>query len=160
MEKAIEILRNAIEHEVCAEVFYQKASQITDDDESRMVFLELSQMEDGHARQLALRFSETPLASQFDPMGYLREVESEAEVRMSPEENAVIRHGNMVEVLDFAIRQEKRARDNYRGLAEYFTDPEDRAYCEELARAEQQHVERLYALRDSLGMDPEERPDL
>lgn len=160
MEKAIEILKNAIEHEVCAGMFYQKAALITRNDESRMVFLELSQMEEGHAQRLAARFSVTGIAAQFDPVAYLNELEAEAEELLTVEENAVIQGGDMAQVLEYAIRQEERARDSYRALAGHFADPEDCGYCRELAQAEQQHLERLTRLRNSLEMDMEERPDL
>jgi len=160
MEKAIEIFKNALEMEVEAEIFYEKAAEITDDDESRMVFLELSDMEDGHAHRIVERFKSTSFGQLFDAESWLKEVEDEGSKTIEVKVTDLVNQGDMRAILKAAIKMEEEARDNYKRLAESFTDPEDVAYCNDLAAEEQQHVNSLTQLVRSIDMDPEERPEL
>ncbi len=160
MEKAIEIFKNALELEVQAELFYEKASELTKDDESRMVFLELADMEDGHAHRIVERFKDTDFGKMFDADSWLEEVEREDNKILDVEAIDVIAQGDMKAILKYAIRMEEDARDNYKRLAERFTDPDDIAYCSDLAEEEQKHVNSLHDLLRSIDMDPEERPVL
>ena len=160
MEKAIEIFKNALELEVQAELFYEKASELTDDDESRMVFLELADMEDGHAHQIVNRFKDTDFGRLFDADAWLKEVEREDDKILDVVAVDVIAQGDMKAILKYAIKMEEDARDNYQRLAETFTDPDDVAYCADLAQEEQKHVNSLLDLVRSIDMDPEERPVL
>jgi rubrerythrin len=160
MEKAIEIFKNALELEVQAELFYEKASELTDDDESRMVFLELADMEDGHAHQIVERFKHTDFGKLFDADAWLKEVEREDNKILDVVAVDVIAQGDMKAILKYAIKMEEDARDNYQRLAETFTDPDDVAYCSDLAQEEQRHVASLLDLVRSIDMDPEDRPVL
>ena len=160
MDRAIEILKSALEHEVRAEVFYAKAAVLTHNDESRMVFLELSGMEDDHARRLVNRCQPRALAAGFDAAGFLGQLEADTENLLTVEVNRLIREGEMADVLEFAIQQEEYARDNYLTLAGLFDDAEVRAFCEELSGYEQRHVDALRRLRASLDMEREERAGL
>lgn len=160
MEKAEEILNNAIKHELHAEIFYSKAAELTENDESRMVFLELSGLEDDHSRRLVERFEKSPLARHIDLRAHLDETEAEMKHRLTLEETDLIRHGDMAAVLDFAIAREQEARDNYQALALSLEDGDDCDFCTEMAKEEQRHVDILTQLRRSLDMEPEERPDL
>lgn len=160
MEKAIEIFKNALELEVQAELFYEKASELTDDDESRMVFLELADMEDGHAHQIVNRFKHTDFGKLFDADAWLKEVEREDDKILDVVAVDVIAQGDMKAILKYAIKMEEDARDNYQRLAETFTDPDDVAYCADLAEEEQKHVNSLLDLVRSIDMDPEDRPVL
>ncbi len=159
MEKAIEIFKNALELEVEAEAFYEKAAELTDNDESRMVFLELAGMEDNHAHHIVERFKDTAFGQAFDADGWLKELE-EASAKLSVEVTELITSGDMKAVLDFALKMEQEARDSYQHLSEIFTDAEDKAYCADLAKEEQEHINAITQLRRSLDMDPDERPDL
>lgn len=160
MEKAIEIFKNALELEVQAEIFYEKAAEITEDDESRMVFLELSNMEDGHAHRIVERFKKTAFGSAFDADNWLDEVEREEDKILNVESGDLIAQGDMKAILKSAIRMEEEARDNYRRLSERFNDPDDIAYCTDLANEEQKHVNSLMRLLHSIDMEPEDRPEL
>jgi rubrerythrin len=160
MEKAIEIFKNALELEVQAELFYEKAAEITNNDESRMVFLELADMEDGHAHRIVERFKDTPFGQAFDADAWLQELERETAKNLPMEANELVTSGDMRAVLDFAVKMEEDARDSYQHLADIFTDPDDKAYLTDLANEEQQHVNAVLQLRHSLDMDAEERPDL
>ncbi len=160
MEKAIEIFKNALEIEVQSELFYEKASELTNDDESRMVFLELADMEDGHAHHIVERFKHTDFGKMFDADAWLKEVEREDEKILDVVATNVIAQGDMKEILKYAISMEESARDSYKRLSEKFTDPDDVAYCSDLAEEEQKHVSSLLQLLRSIDMDPEDRPEL
>ncbi len=160
MEKAIEIFKNALELEVNAEIFYEKAAEITDDDESRMVFLELSDMEDGHAHRIIERFKNTPFGQAFDADSWLKELETTSEKNMEVKVSDLINQGDMRAILESAIKMEEEARDNYKRLSEKFSDPDDIAYCSDLANEEQKHVNSLMQLLRSIDMEPEDRPEL
>ncbi len=160
MEKAIEIFKNALELEVEAEIFYEKAAEVTDDDESRMVFLELSDMEDGHAHRIIERFKNTPFGQSFDADNWLEELERVSEKNMEVKVSDLIDQGDMRAILESAIKMEEKARDNYKRLSERFNDPDDIAYCADLANEEQKHVNSLIQLLRSIDMDPEDRPEL
>jgi rubrerythrin len=159
MEKAIEIFKNALELEVEAGVFYEKAAEMTSDDESRMVFFELAGMEDNHAHLIVERFKDTDFGKLFDADSWLKELEVESQ-KLSIEATELITTGDMRAVLDFALKMEEEARDSYQHLSEIFTDAEDKAYCADLAKEEQGHINAIMQLRQSLDMDIEERPDL
>jgi rubrerythrin len=159
MEKAIEIFKNALELEVQAEIFYERAAETTDNDESRMVFLELADMEGGHARLIVDRFKDTDFGKLFDADAWLNELEAETG-KLPMEINDLIANGDMRSVLDFALKMETDARDNYQHLSEIFTDADDKAYCADLAKEEQEHINSITQLRQSLDMEIEERPDL
>ncbi len=160
MEKAIEIFKNALELEVEAEIFYEKAAEVTDDDESRMVFLELSDMEDGHAHRIIERFKNTPFGQSFDADNWLEELERVSEKNMEVKVSDLIDQGDMRAILESAIKMEEKARDNYKRLSERFNYPDDIAYCADLANEEQKHVNSLIQLLRSIDMDPEDRPEL
>ncbi|MCP4127131.1 MAG: ferritin family protein [Gammaproteobacteria bacterium] len=160
MEKAIEIFKNALELEVEAEIFYEKAAEVTDDDESRMVFLELSDMEDGHAHRILERFKNTPFGQSFDADNWLEELERVSEKNMEVKVSDLIDQGDMRAILKSAIKMEEEARDNYQRLSERFNDPDDVAYCADLANEEQKHVNSLTQLLRSIDMDPDDRPEL
>ncbi len=160
MEKAIEIFKNALEMEVQAEIFYEKAAEVTEDDESRMVFLELSNMEDGHARKIVERFKETEFGRAFDADKWLAEVEREDDKILNVEIGDLFAQGDMRAILESAVKMEEKARDNYKSLSERFSDPDDIAYCSDLAAEEQSHINAIMRLLNSIDMEPEERPDL
>ncbi len=160
MEKAIEIFKNALELEVQAEIFYEKAAEIADDDESRMVFLELSDMEDDHARRIVKRFKQTSFGKIFDADSWLHELEQESGQTLDMQAGELIAKSNMREILKYAIQMETTARDNYKSLCERFSDSEDIAYCSDLANEEQKHINSLTQLLHSIDMDPEDRPRL
>jgi rubrerythrin len=160
MEKAIEIFKNALELEIQAELFYDKAAELTKDDESRMVFLELADMEDGHAHHIVERFKHTEFGKMFDADKWLLEVEREDNKILDVEAVDLIAQGDMKEILKYAITMEESARDSYKRLSEKFTDPDDVAYCSDLAEEEQKHINSLLQLLRSIDMDPEDRPEL
>lgn len=160
MQKAIEIFKNALEQEVRSGIFYEKAAEIASDDEARMVFLELADMEGGHARRIVERFKNTDFGDAFAAEAWLEELERESADTIRMEADDLIAKGSMRDVLKFAIQIEEVARDSYQRLCDSFTDPDDKEFCGMLANEEQGHINAITQLLHSLDMDPDERPDL
>ena len=160
MNDAVEMFKLALHNEVKASVFYQKASEMTQDDNSRMVFLNFVEMEDDHARALILQTKEMAWDPAFDPAAYLAGVEEETKNLLSPDEQWAIEHGNMSEVLNLAIQSESRAKEVYLGLAASASNAEIKRYCLRLADEEESHKRSLEQLLRSLEMEPEDRPGL
>lgn len=138
MRTAAEILKAAIEHEVKAGVFYNKAAELTNNDESRMVFLELIGMEDDHAKELVNMVKTSAFAVEFDAQAYLDELEENAENSVTVEETDLIKNGDMKAVLTMAIEMEEKATKNYEDLAASYTDPHVIGYCKKLAEEEEE----------------------
>ncbi|MBF0469912.1 MAG: ferritin family protein [Gammaproteobacteria bacterium] len=158
MSQTLELLKQAIQAEVRSELFYTKAADQTEDDEARMVFIELAGIEDGHARHLVERFSQGATATDVDLHAFLRESEAAGESLLTVEETPLLTEGNMEEVLNFAIAQELKARDNYQQLLHRLSDSEEQKLCQALITEEQNHANRLEQLINSLEMDEDERP--
>lgn len=160
MQAAIQFFKDALRHEVKASAFYNKAAEITQDDESRMLFLDLAGMEDGHARQLLEKVQDAPCGQAFDGTAYLKELESDAEPSISPKESQLIESGPISEVLKMAIALEEKASKTYENLAKETTDPNVKQYCLDLAKEEKKHAQELTNQLYSLDMSEEERPGL
>jgi rubrerythrin len=160
MEKVVDVLKLAIGNEIKAKVFYGKASEITQQGESQMVFLELTEMEDQHARRLVDHFGDLLSREGHDAAEQLRRSEAETEKTLSVEETALIRNGDMRAVIQFAIGMEERARDTYQDLARRFERADARTFCEDLAAEEQRHYDTLSQLLIAIDMPMDERPAL
>ena len=61
-----EVFKMALYNEVRSQLFYQKAAEITDQDESREWLSCLATMEENHARQIAERIAKDGAAIGFD----------------------------------------------------------------------------------------------
>ena len=160
MKKVVDLVKVAIENEVKAKAFYARAAQIASQGESQMVFLELTEMEDGHAKLLVDRFGPLLYAEGTEPRPFLQRLETTVVNAPDGEEYALIERGAMRPVIEFAIGMEARARDAYRTLGAQLTDPDLQALCEDLAREEQKHHDTLRTMRVSVDMEIEDRPAL
>lgn len=160
MPTAVEAAKRALLHEVRSQAFYRIAAEVTERDDTRIVFMELGDLEGDHARELATRFSEPPLSPDFDPHAYLDELEESVAAAVPPEDQQTVRTGDVRAVLKLARRLEAEARDNYRDMAGKTDDPSVRALCEELARLEEGHMDEIRKLELALDMAEESRPAL
>ena len=160
MSSITEILKTALQHEVKASVLYNSAADITEDDESRMLFLELSGFEDDHARRLIEGAKEYPDVDATALATYLREVEGEAEGNLTIEESQVIKRGDMRAILKMAIEFEQSAKAAYQRLAGAAQEGPFREFCETMIQEEQSHADTLTQELHSLDMDLEDRPGL
>ena len=160
METGTEILKKILHHEVKASAFYTLASEITHNDESRMLFLELADMEEGHAKSIADQVRDTHFTSGFDPYAFIEELESTVETTLRNDTTGILLDGEMADVLKMAISMEETAFEAYKLMANKAEDPEVKAFCEKQAEEEKGHKQQLLQLLTSLDMDEEERPDL
>ncbi|MBF0628628.1 MAG: ferritin family protein [Magnetococcales bacterium] len=160
METASDIIKQALRNEIHASAFFGKAAEMTKDDESRMLFLELGGMEDGHASFLVEKLKNTPCAQDVDLAAYLKELERSSEPVMSAEEVEIIENGDPRAVLRLAIELENRAKMIYTKLADEAADLEVKSYCLELVREENTHANMLTKHLNSLDMDADDRPGL
>ena len=160
METVVDLLKVAIENEVKAGVFYQNALDVAGDGEAQMVFLELVEMEAGHARLLVDRFGAFMKEHGVDAEAFLAELEANTERTLNEDEVALIEDAEMAPVVEFAISMEESARDNYNAMIGGLTDVALVDLCRELAAEEQGHYDMLSRLRTSMDTPPEERPGL
>ncbi|MBF0194688.1 MAG: ferritin family protein [Magnetococcales bacterium] len=159
MEATIKLIKKAISAEVTASAFYSLASEVTKHDDTRMVFIELSSMEDDHAQDLVNKFKNAFSADTFDSQAYLDELIKKDE-GVDVEKTNLVKNGNMKEVLEFAITMEESARDTYLKLADEVVDPTFKKYCMDLAQEEVEHAKTLSNTLDSIDMDMDDRPGL
>lgn len=160
MHTAIQFFKDALQHEVKASAFYNKAAEITRDDESRMLYLKLAGMEDGHTNQLLEKVRNAPCGKAFDVDAFVRELEENAASSISPSEMSLIETGTIRQVLELAIKFENQACSNYENLARESTDFDVKAHCLDAVKEEQSHVRELTNLLNSLDMSDEDRPGL
>ena len=160
MREAVEILKSALYNEVILRTFYSKATDITNDDESRMLFLELTSDEEDHVQLIIKRLEGPPYAREFDPQKYLKELESSLENILYSNETESLQSADIKKVLEIAIKMEKRARDTYLDLEKKVSSPEVKTMCHELATEEKEHLNSVTTMLLSLDMGEEERPSL
>lgn len=160
MKTAADVFKAALQNEVRAAAFYTRAAEITQNDESRMVLLDLNSMEEGHVQELMERVKGAPCAQEFDAAAYLKELEESPAANLSPEDDRILKTGDMRAVLELAIRMENHGWDTYLSFAEKAATPEIKSYLLDLAAEEEDHVNRLTQLLNSLDMDADERPGL
>lgn len=157
METVFDILKTAIDNEIKAQVFYAKASEITEVGESQMVFLELTEMEKGHSRLIVDRFAEIFKEAGFDAHAHITAREAETDKVLTLYENEILSRGQVHEALEFAIGLEEKARDAYLGLVERVPEESLRKVLKELAAEEQEHYDMLSKALVSMDTPPEER---
>lgn len=160
MQAAIQFFKDALRHEVKASAFYSKAAEVTRDDESRMLYIRLSGMEEDHASQLVQKIKNAPCGNAFDVDAFLKELENSTAATISPEDLTLIETGTLRQVLELAISYEHQACKNYENLANESTDPEVKAHCLEAVKEERGHERELTDLLHSLDMPEDDRPGL
>ncbi|MBF0154063.1 MAG: ferritin family protein [Magnetococcales bacterium] len=160
MEKAVRLFKAAILNEIKASAYYAQAAEVTTNDVSRMLLLELANQEDDHARVLIAKTRGTPLAHKFDAEAYLRELERDPGGSLGASENQALANADPRTILEMAMRMEGEARDNLRDMADSVSDPALRKYCLDLSAEEQAHYSSLERTLNSLDMTDEERSPL
>ena len=153
MQAAIELFKTAILSEVKADLFYSTAAEITEDDESRMLFLELASMEDDHAQALVNRVKKAPCGKEFDGAAYLKDLETSQTASINDDDKEFIKNSSIRDVLAKAISMENEASETYAKLAEASEDAEVKKYCLELKMVELAHARKLTNLLNSMDME-------
>ena len=160
MQNMAEVLKEALRNEVKAAAFYYKAAEITSDDESRSLFLELSGMEDDHAGALAEKAAQDSAFEGFDAAEYLKNLEATMSSTIDDKEHGILASGDMKAVFALAIGIENSARDAYLSLVKSAQSDAVRTLCKELAEEEEAHARQLTQALNNLDMDEEDRPGL
>ncbi len=160
MGTANDVLKNALANEIKAAAFYNLASKRTPDDEARMLFIELTGLEQDHAKEFLDKAEGTELTDGFDAKAYIADLEKDMEEAAKSAHNELFESGDMMAILDFAINMEIHARDTYQVMSSMVENPAIKQYCDELALEEEEHRKMLERAKISLSMDEEDRPVL
>lgn len=160
MKTLLELVKQALEHEVKASAFYDKAAEMTDDDEARMFFLELVDIEEGHCLDLIRIFSKEGTIPENEIRSYHDELCESVQANIGMEEFATVKTGGLKEVLIMAVGFEQKAIQTYTGLYESISNQKLKGYCEKLLEEERRHEKTLTTLLDNLDMELEEYPAL
>jgi len=160
MDSVVDVIKHAIENEVRAKTFYAKAADIAEDGESHMVFIELIDMEDLHARRLVEGFGSVLADDGVDGAAFLAGLEADVEKTLVNEQIELLKNAEIRPVLDFAIQMEANARDAYLGLKDRLDTNHLKALCQQLADEEQAHFDQLTEARSGVDTPPDERPML
>ena len=151
MAISIRTLKRALLSELNSDTFYRQAAETVGQDAFRDWFAGMAGLEVNHARELARRVSKPSLDLHFDAHRYVEKLESRPSGGMSPMDTKAVRTGDTKAVLTLARYREAEARHIYQMLARETYDPSMKAFCDELARTEQDHLERLDELEGALS---------
>lgn len=160
MDSTVEVIKHAITNEVRAKTFYAKAADIAQDGEAQMVFIELIEMEDQHARRLVDGFGQVLSGAGIDGQAFLADLTADVEKTLEVEQVKLLEDAELRPVIDFAIGMEAKARDTYLALKGDVEGDHLKALCQELADEEQRHFDQLTEARIGVDTPPEERPML
>lgn len=160
MQNVVEVIKLAITNEVRAKTFYARAADLAQDGEAQMVFIELIEMEDQHARRLVDGFGGVLAEAGVDGGAFLDDLEANVDATLDQDQIKLLEDQEMRPVIDFAIGMEAKARDAYLDLKTRVETDELQALCQELADEEQRHFDSLTEARIGADAPPEERPML
>ena len=160
MQQTIELFKSALENEIKASVFYEKAAEATHDDSARMLFLELSSFEDGHINRIIEMAHAHNLGNQDELKQFIAQMEDDAESTLTVDETDILDTGDLDAIFRFAVDIENKARQAYEDLAAHSNDKDFQEFCEEMVAEEVKHASQLEHERQSLQLDIEDRPPL
>jgi|TARA_Y100000294_G_scaffold104974_2_gene97553 rubrerythrin len=160
MEATVQLLKTALSHEFKTMAFYSQAAEITKNDESRMLFLELSDMESDHIKHLIEKAKGVSWPEHFDPETYLKDLESSVDETLSIEETETLKNGDMKAVLELSMEIEEETQKTFQELVEKSASQEIKEHSKELAEEEKKQINSLKSLLSSLEMDEEDRSAL
>jgi rubrerythrin len=151
MARAIEM---ALAHELEAEKFYTKASQLELAEEAKSTLAFLAKEELKHHQELRDRFieviQEMDLEKKVDAEDYIRDLIAQAEEKL---ERLNLHELNTREILEIALKEERKAKDLYLLNASVYTQPEVKKTFMTLAKDEEEHIKTLKALIHLLDKD-------
>jgi rubrerythrin len=147
-----EVFKMALYNEVRSQLFYERAAELTEQDESREWLSCLATMEENHARQIAERIARGGEQIDFDPMAYLDQLIANVHPSFFAEAEEVLRRGDVAAVFAFAKEMELTARNTYEVLAEGTEVPAQRELFSALAAQEQGHHDELCRIEESLAV--------
>ncbi|ABK43603.1 hypothetical protein Mmc1_1085 [Magnetococcus marinus MC-1] len=162
MNDIIELWKAAIRHEALTVNFYSRAAEVTRDDASRMLFLQLAEMEGGHIQELLGQAAKASCLkeSDVDLAAYAAGLEDNGRYAFNTEDEQAFLAGNMRTVLQLALGHELEAVKMYQQLALKTLDEATKQFCLTQQENEKRHVHELETLLNSLELTPEDRPGL
>ena len=160
MQQTTELFKSALENEIKATVFYEKAAEATHDDSARMLFLELSSFEDGHVNRIIEVAHAHNLGDPDELKRFISQMEDDVESTLSVEESDLLDTGDLDAIFKFAVDIENKARQTYEDLAAQCDNKDFREFCEDMVAEETKHANQLEHERQSLQLDIEDRPPL
>jgi rubrerythrin len=160
MSNLIDVFKQALRNETKARAFYRLASEVTQNDESRMLFIDLAGFEENHARQLVEMSQGVDFEQEWDADAYLDELENDIHAGIPEHELNAIHNSDMIEVLKLARQMELSSMTTYRTLAAGVTDTTLRDYFSKLAEQESQHLAEVERRALALDMDDSDRAAL
>jgi rubrerythrin len=160
MSDLVEIFKKALRNEVKARAFYRLASEVTQNDETRMLFLELAGFEENHADELVKMAQHVRFDEEWDPEGYLDDLESHTHASVSNHELSAVLNGDMGTVLKIARQMEQDSLVAYQSLAESTDHDTARAYFTKLAEQESGHLIEVERMALALTMRDADRAAL
>ncbi|MCF6283253.1 MAG: ferritin family protein [Candidatus Polarisedimenticolaceae bacterium] len=160
MQKTTELFKTALEVEIKSTLFYAKAAEATHDDNARMVFLELSNFEDGHINRIIEVAQRHNLGDQDELKRFIDQMEEDAGTTLSADESALLEKGDLNAIFKFAVNMETKSKQAYIDLAAHCDNQDFRAFCKEMIAEETKHTAQLEHERQSLQLSMDDRPPL
>jgi rubrerythrin len=151
LAQAIEM---ALAHELEAEQFYSRASQLDLADEAKNTFAFLANEELRHHQELKERFTEVirefDLGEKIDPETFIKDVLEQVEAKIT---GMNLQELEARDILEMALKEERKAKDLYLLNASIYTHPEIKKTFLMLAKDEEEHIKTLRALIHLLERD-------
>jgi len=160
MSDLVDIFKKALRNEVKARAFYRLASEVTHNDETRMLFIDLAGFEENHATELVKMAQHVRFEEEWDPEGYLDDLESNTHASVADHELTAVLNGDMGTVLEIARQMEQDSMDAYRSLADGTDHDTARAYFTKLAEQESGHLMEVERRALALTMPDSDRAAL
>jgi len=151
MARAIEM---SLAHEVEAELLYSKASQLNLAEENKATLSFLAKEESKHLQELRERFDDL-----IEELGLAEKVSVEAIIADAlPRVEDKLARMNLQDlpfrdILEMALKEERKAKELYLLNASIFTDPELKQFFVMLAKDEEEHIKTLKALLHLVDKD-------
>lgn len=151
MAQAIEM---ALAHELEAEQFYARASQLELAEEAKATLAFLAREELRHHQELKERFVEViqdmDLEKKVEAEDYIGDLLEQVEQKL---ESMNLQELKTRDILEMALKEERKAKDLYLLNASVYTQPEVKKTFMTLAKDEEEHIKTLKALLHLLDKD-------
>jgi len=160
MTAFVDTVKTALKSEVQSELFFRRAAELTSRDDSRIMFMELADLEERHVHDMAERVSGTRAGQGFDAPGYVTGLEATLGVIVSDDEAYAVRSGDVRTVIRLAKGREADMRDSLLFMAREVEDTSSKSLYTALSQLEDEHLDELKRLELSIDMPDAERPAL
>jgi rubrerythrin len=160
MTEVIDAVKLALKNEIRTELFFRRAAELTERDDSRMVFAELAELEEQHVEQLAGRISGSSLSDGFDAPAYVARLEETMGTSISADDAFAVRSGDVKTVIRLAEAREANVRDDLLFLAREADDTGVKILYTALSQLEDEHLDELKRMELAIDMPDSERPSL